>query len=94
MQRRAHAGPVAMKPPVENYSQLLEEAIAEAKAAGLEAAADVLQRSCFGVVFTTSNEMLAEHGVAIARFASRAEAGVVHARHAHTQCRVVDPARR
>jgi len=51
-----------------DYSAWLREAIAEAKAAGFEAAASDLEQSCFGVAFTTSSEMLGEHGLAIRRF--------------------------
>jgi hypothetical protein len=51
-----------------DYTRLLTEAIAEAKAAGLESAARELERACFGAAFTTSTEMLGEHGVAIKRF--------------------------
>src|SRR5262245_15477750 len=51
-----------------DYTRLLTEAIAEAKAAGLEPAASELERACFGAPFTTSTEMLLEHGIAIKRF--------------------------
>ena len=51
-----------------DYTLLLREAIAEAKAAGFEAEATDLEQSCFAVAFTTSTEMLGEHGLAIKRF--------------------------
>jgi hypothetical protein len=51
-----------------DYTPLLREAIAEAKAAGFETAASDLEQSCFAVAFTTSSEMLGEHGLAIKRF--------------------------
>ena len=53
---------------VTDYTPLLREAIAEAEAAGLEAAARDLERACFAAAFTTSSEMLGEHGLAIKRF--------------------------
>jgi hypothetical protein len=53
---------------IRDYAPLLREAIAEAKAAGFEAAARDLEQSCFAVTFTTSSEMLGEHGLAIKRF--------------------------
>ena len=49
-----------------DYLPLLREAIAEARSAGLEAAAD-LDRSA-AASFTSSSEMLQEHGLAIRRF--------------------------
>jgi hypothetical protein len=52
---------------IRDYSPLLREAIAEAKAAGLGTAARELEQACTGV-FTTSSEMLQEHGLAITRF--------------------------
>ena len=51
-----------------DYTRLLREAIAEAKAAGFETAARDLEQSCFAVAFTTSSEMIGEHGLAIKRF--------------------------
>jgi hypothetical protein len=60
-----------------DYTRLLTEAIAEAKAAGFEAAASDLERSCFGVAYTTSSEMLGEHGLAISRFL-KATRGTCH----------------
>ena len=52
---------------VRDYEPLLTEAIAEAKAAGLETEAGELESSAFAV-FTTSSEMLHEHAVAIRLF--------------------------
>ena len=52
---------------VRDYEPLLKEAIAEAKAAGLEAEARELESSAFAV-FTTSSELLYEHAVAIRLF--------------------------
>lgn len=53
---------------IRDYTPLLEEAIAEAKAAGFGAAADELNRACFKTAFTTSSELLHEHGIAIRDF--------------------------
>ena len=53
---------------IADYTPLLKEAVAEAKAAGFEAAANELEQSCFAAAFTTSSEMLGEHGLAIKRF--------------------------
>ena len=50
-----------------DYTPLLKEAIAEAKAAGLEAAADDLEQTVFAA-FTTSSELLQEQGLAIREF--------------------------
>jgi hypothetical protein len=52
---------------IRDYTPLLKEAIAEAKAAGLETAANDLEQAAFAA-FTTSSEMLQEHGLAIKRF--------------------------
>jgi len=52
---------------VEDYYPLLKAAIAEAKAAGLEAAATELERKLFAA-YTTSSELLGEHGIAIRAF--------------------------
>lgn len=52
---------------IRDYLPLLREAIAEARAAGLEAAANDLERDSL-TAFTTSSEMLQEHGLAIKRF--------------------------
>ena len=52
---------------ITDYTPLLKEAIAEAKAAGFEAAAHDLEQAVFAA-FTTSSEMLQEHGLAIRRF--------------------------
>jgi hypothetical protein len=60
--------PLEMTAKVQYYTPLLEEAIAEAKAAGFEPEASELEHACFKVVFTTSTEMLGEHVVAINRF--------------------------
>ena len=49
------------------YTALLDEAIAEAKAAGLVGAAAELESSVFAA-FTTSSEMLGEHRIAILEF--------------------------
>lgn len=57
-----------MFPPVRDYSPLLEQAIAEAKAAGLEAEATKLADACFRTPYTTSTELLAEHGWAMREF--------------------------
>jgi hypothetical protein len=57
-----------MTTQIMDYTPLLKEAIAEAKAVGLEAAARDLEQSCFAVAFTSSTEMLGEHGLAIRRF--------------------------
>ena len=46
---------------------LLREAIAEARAAGFETEANDLEQAAFSA-FTTSSEMLQEHGLAIKRF--------------------------
>ena len=53
---------------VRDYTPLLEKAIAEAKAAGLATEANELDSACFRVAFTTSNELLHEHGIAIRNF--------------------------
>jgi len=50
-----------------DYLPLLREAIAEARSAGLEAAAADLDRFA-AASFTSSSEMLQEHGLAIRRF--------------------------
>jgi hypothetical protein len=50
-----------------DYLPFLREAIAEARGAGLEPAADDLERAALAA-FTTSSEMLQEHGLAIRRF--------------------------
>ena len=47
---------------------MLREAIAEARAAGLDTAASDLERACFEAAFTTVSEEFCEHGVAIRRF--------------------------
>jgi hypothetical protein len=52
---------------IRDYAPLLKEAIAEAKAAGFEAAANDLEAVAFAA-FTTSSEMLQEQGLAIKRF--------------------------
>lgn len=52
---------------IRDYTPLLKEAIEEAKIAGFESAANDLEQVVFAV-FTTSSEMLQEHGLAIKRF--------------------------
>lgn len=52
---------------IRDYAPLLREAIAEAKAAGFETAANDLEQALFAA-FTTSSEMLQEHGLAIKHF--------------------------
>lgn len=52
---------------VRDYTPLLERAIAEAKAAGLQAEANELE-SAANAVYTTSSEMLMEHGIALRQF--------------------------
>ena len=52
---------------VDDYYTLLKAAIAEAKGAGLEAAAATLESQAFGV-YTTSSELIGEHRLAIAEF--------------------------
>lgn len=52
---------------IRDYLPLLKEAIAEARAAGFDAAAHDLEQSACAA-FTTSSEMLQEHGLAIRRF--------------------------
>lgn len=61
---------------VRNYAPFLEEAIAEAKAAGFADQASELETACFKVAFTTSNELLHEHGVAIRSFLKAADRGL------------------
>ena len=56
-----------MTPRVRDYLPLLREAISEARAAGIGAAADELEHMV-SLPFTTSSEMLQEHGIAIRRF--------------------------
>lgn len=53
---------------IRDYTPLLREAIAEARAAGVDAAAQELEKAAFETAFTTSTEMLVEHGLAIRRF--------------------------
>ena len=52
---------------VRDYQPLLEQAIAEAKAAGI-AEADELESACFKAAFTTSSELLHEQGLAMHHF--------------------------
>jgi hypothetical protein len=52
---------------IRDYSPWLEQAIAEAKASGLEPEANELERAAFAV-FTTSSEVYHEQGLAIRRF--------------------------
>ena len=56
-----------MATSIRDYMPLLREAIADARAAGLEAAASDLEQ-VVGAAFTTSSEVLQEHGLAIRRF--------------------------
>lgn len=56
-----------MTTKITDYTPLLREAIAQAKAAGFEAAAHELEQAA-SAAFTTSSEMLQEHGLAIRRF--------------------------
>jgi hypothetical protein len=57
---------------IRNYMPLLMEAIAEAKAAGFETAAKDMEQAVLAA-FTTSSEMLQEHGLAIKRFLNSAQ---------------------
>lgn len=50
-----------------DYTPLLDEAIREAKAAGLAKETEELDRAC-SAAFTTSNELLHEHNLALGRF--------------------------
>ena len=52
---------------IRDYTPLLKEAIAEARAAGFETSANDLEQAALAA-FTTSSEMLQEHGLAIKRF--------------------------
>lgn len=52
---------------IRDYTPLLREAIVEARAAGFETAANELEHAAFAA-FTTSSEMLQEHGLAIRHF--------------------------
>lgn len=56
-----------MATEIRDYTPLLRIAIAEAKAAGFEGAANHLEQASIAA-FTTSSEMLQEHGLAIKRF--------------------------
>jgi len=56
-----------MRTEIRDYTPLLREAVAEAKAAGFETAAHELEQMT-SAAFTTSSEMLQEHGLAIRRF--------------------------
>lgn len=56
-----------MTTTITDYTPLLKEAIAAAKAAGFEAAARDLEQAATAA-FTTSSEMLQAHGLAIRRF--------------------------
>jgi hypothetical protein len=60
---------------VEDYSPRLKAAIAEAKAAGLEEAAAELEGRLFAA-YTTSSELIGEHGVAIREFLKSGGAAV------------------
>lgn len=52
---------------IRDYTPLLKKAIAEARAAGFGAEANELELAAFAA-FTTSSEMLQEHGLAIKHF--------------------------
>jgi hypothetical protein len=52
---------------IRDYLPLLKQAIAAARAAGFESEANDLEMAA-SVAFTTSSEMLQEHGFAIKRF--------------------------
>lgn len=52
---------------IRDYTPLLREAIAEARAAGFETAANELEHAAFAA-FTTSSEMLQQQGLAIKHF--------------------------
>ena len=52
---------------VRDYTPWLREAMAEARAAGLGAAADRLEQAAFAAV-TTSSELLQEQGLAVREF--------------------------
>ncbi|HEY6820834.1 MAG TPA: hypothetical protein VI321_02345 [Burkholderiales bacterium] len=56
---------------VRDYGPLLEQAMAQARAAGLQAEADHLA-AALSVPFTTSSEVLHEQGAAIRRFLASA----------------------
>jgi hypothetical protein len=56
-----------MKKLIRDYLPLLREAIAEARDSGLGVEVEDLDRACSSS-FTTSSEMLQEHGLAIRRF--------------------------
>lgn len=56
-----------MNTRIRDYTPLLREAIAEARAAGFENAANDLEHVAVAA-FATSSEMLQEHGLAIKRF--------------------------
>src|SRR3989442_4414435 len=52
---------------IRDYAPLRREALAEARADGLETAADNLEQAAFAA-FTTSSELLQEQGLAIREF--------------------------
>jgi hypothetical protein len=64
-----------MSTQVEDFYPLLREAIAEARAAGLESLADSLESRSFAA-YTTSSELLGETGQAIVEFLRTANAKV------------------
>jgi hypothetical protein len=64
-----------MTTTVRDYIPLLKDAIAGAKAAGFEKEANELEQDV-GAAFTTSSEMLQEHGLAIKRFLTAAHGGL------------------
>jgi hypothetical protein len=59
----------------EDYYPFLKAAIAEAKAAGLDAAATELEDKAFAA-YTTSSELLGEHALAIRQFLESGGAAV------------------
>src|SRR5213083_589853 len=63
---------------IKDYAPLLREAIAEARAVGLDTAADHLEQAAF-TAFTTSSELLQEQGIGIRQFL-RATRGKLPAR--------------
>ena len=62
-----------MPPRVRDYSPLLEQAIAEARAAGLGEEATELETMCFSTAYTTSSELLQEHYLAMQTFLRNTE---------------------
>jgi len=75
---------------IRDYTPWLEEAIAEARAAGLHAAANDLETACFKTAFTTSSETLWEHGVAIRRFLKTTRAALPRTTKAKLQACLIE----